>query len=192
MDAFELASRMETSEEFANASFEDKLQGRVNALSLIRNDPRYYMQDLTAQEEFDKQFMTHEMKGLRMDELDLENDEDRRAKRFLEQAQSAYETGITDANFFDGVVETGSQFLTGKLAAAAVDIFTEDDTTDYLYGDKSDDYKKYRDFVFDTLDPEGRKDFIAGKVTGGITGFAADAFVTSKLYGAVGGPWPPD
>jgi hypothetical protein len=188
MTVQEFSAGVQGSEQFKNASLETKIQMRQGLLPLLKQDPIYAQADSFQKLEIEKKFMTAPMNGLNTESLVNGDDQDLRSAKFLEQAESAWLTGQSSANFGDGFMETFSDYLVGKVGTWTADLFTKGDTTEYIYGDRSDDYKRYRDYVFDTLNPEGLQDFRVGRVTGHITGFASDALATTALYGSIGAP----
>ena len=186
MGPFELSKDVQSDPRFAQKTLEEKVQIRQYLLGEMKYTSEYQGMAAEDRASFDREYMASSMPGLDMASLVNGDEEDARSAQFLNQAQTAIDMGKADINFGEGFVETSTNFVSGKLGAWAVDLFTEEDTTKRLFGDRSDEYRRYRDYVLETMDPEGITDWKIGKAAGNILGFAADAYVSASLYGGVG------
>ena len=185
MNVFEATQYIQNSPEFAQKSLEGKIQIKSALLDQMRKTDEFRGLSLEDRHKFKNDFMT-DIVGLKPEDFTEDTTEDQTIRDMLTDVQNVRAGADSTLNGWDGFTEATRNYLTGKVGAGIVDIFTVGDTTDALFGDSRKEAESYRDYVLEQYDPKGLKDYKAGKVFGHITGFAADAAATGALYGSIG------
>lgn len=186
MGTFDLIKQIQQSEQFGNVSFEKKVAINQQLADIATQDDVYASLDFEAQDIIRKRILST-MPGYDPASIVGEGAEYDRQRSLLAQAESI-KTGQADINAWDGIIETGRDYLSGKLTAGLADIFVEGDLTEGIFGDRGQELETYRDYLAEVNDPEGMTDYKVGKVFGHILGFGTDALAMSLLYGGVGAP----
>lgn len=181
-DIFEVTKQVLASPEYQQKSFEGKVQIKQALMENLSRTDQFLQMDLENRQQVRKAFLT-DIAGFNPEDFAGAEPE---VQEILTDIQNVRGGGQSSLNAWDGFVEGTRGFLSGKIGAGIVDIFTAGDTTEALFGDKRQEVEKYRDYVYNTYDPEGLKDYKAGKAFGVVGGFAADALAMTTLYGGIG------
>ena len=186
MSIFDGIVEVQDSEEYINAPLQKKVEVNRAMDQMFKQSPEYFSMGFQDQSDLSKMILSR-MPGYDPASIIGDDPESNRSRELLTQAE-AIKTGQSDLNGLDGFIETGREFLSGKIVAGLGDIFVEGDLTEAIFGDKNQELEQYRNYLMGVNNPEGMTDYKIGKTFGNITGFATDAVGMTLLYGSIGAP----